>query len=411
MPFPKISFRTLRYILAITIAAGSTGIVLKNYMQVKSHRAFVNAPITKISTSIGGLLELKQNLRPGLPLSAETVLGRINNQRSSNSLLLGNKRQELQSQLKVNQKVLESIEQSVIKRQKQVEQFSEENQLGNNLDIKTAKERVIEAQHQLKENEYAAQTAKTDAERSLFLFKEGALSKSAAERDMSRSKQAEANVEAARARLAQAEIQLETALAGLPIESSQTLSDSEIRKRLLLTEIEDLQNQAAVMRTQIGSAKEELAFVTRQLKQHNAEEIKMPFDGVVWSVDSKTGEYLTPGTSIVEVLNCKNSWVDAFFSEKDIQNLVPGASVEVKLLDSNRQLLVEGTIQAIRGGAGQVVTSGEDVAIPPPGLAPRQVAVRVAVNWSELPNPQKLCYVGRNIEVSLPRKFAFAHNK
>ncbi len=387
-------FRVLRLCLALGVTGIAGTLAWKNYTELQSSQAFVNAEIVDVRNPIAGNLLLK-DLQPGQWLAAGKVIGRVNNLLQASEIDV--KQQELKSRIKLNQQQLVGVKQQLADRRTLLGQFTKEVQKEQKLEVVLTKQQVQEAQSQLNQAKFEAQFAQSDAARALGLVREGAVTKAATEQTVSKSNQALAGVASLQSRVTQAAQRFEAAKAGLQLDGSRTLSYSEIRLRELQTEITDLQQKSGDLLVQAQMMKIELPKVNQQLKLNSLVVITAPTTGAVWSVDAKAGEYITATTPIIKILNCQNRWVDAFFSEESTRNLSPGMPVQVRLLGSDSQVL-KGTIEAIRGGSGRVST-GQDIAVPPPESARRQVTVRVKVKWNEAPNSVHFCDVGRSAKV------------
>ena len=391
-------FRVFRLCLDLSVASIAGTLAWRNYTKVDSRQAFVNAEIVDVRNPIAGNLLLK-NIQPGQWLSAGTAIGRVENLLQASELEV--KQQELKSKLQINQQQLLGIKQKIADQRQLMSQFAKEVDEQQKLGVILAQQQIEEANSQLEQAKFQAQVAKSDVERSSTLLREGAITATIAEKDVSEFNQALAAVKSAESRLAQAHQRFKATEVGLQLDGSRTLNYSEIRMRELQSEIADLQRQASELPVQAQTMKIELLKIIQQLKLNQLVVITAPTTGAVWSVDAKAGEFINATTPILKVLNCQNRWVDAFFSEASTSDLSPGMPVQVRLLGSNSQVL-EGTIEAIRGGSGRVST-GQDVAVPPPDSARRQVAVRVKVDWPEAPNSVQFCDVGRSAEVVLPK--------
>jgi len=83
--------------------------------------------------------------------------------------------------------------------------------------------------------------------------------------------------------------------------------------------------------------------------------------------------------TVVEVLDPKRIWVDAFFAEKNIPKLAVGTRVQVKTPDG--ALRCAGTIQWVRAGIGRIASEG-NAAVNPGEYTRRRIAVRVKLDSS-----------------------------
>jgi multidrug resistance efflux pump len=396
-------FKMLRLGFIVSVGSVAATFVWKNYTQVESRQAFVNAEIIDVRNPIAGNLML-DNLQPGQWLTAGKAIGRVENLRQVAELEV--KQQELKSRLQVNQQKQLGIKQQIADRRRQLAQFATEVAAQKQLDAVFAQQQIEAAQSELDRVTVAAQTAKVDADRAQELLETGIVSPATAEKDFLRHEQARAEVKKAQALLAQAQQRFRAAQTGLQIDGSRTLSYSEIRQRELNTEIADLQRQTAQLRVEAQTTQLELAKLIQQIRLNKVVVISTPTTGAVWSVDAKGGEYLASSTPVLRVLNCQNRWVDAFFSEDSTKNLAPGMAVQVRLSGTGDRVL-SGRIESLRSGSGRVAT-GYDVAVPPPESTQKQVAVRIEIDWSKAPNAVNFCDVGRSAEVSFPKRLNLA---
>ncbi|MBV8886398.1 MAG: HlyD family efflux transporter periplasmic adaptor subunit [Chroococcidiopsidaceae cyanobacterium CP_BM_RX_35] len=393
----------MRLCLVLFVASEAGYLVWKHYTKVNSSQAFINAEIIDVGSPISGSLLLR-NIQPGQWLRAGTIIGQVENKLKASELEVS--QQELQSRLQLNQQKIADARQRIAERRQLLSQFSTEVQEQKKIDIVYAQEEMAEAQSELNKALLADKTNRVDANRYIRLVREGAIAQNVTDQAQLKADQADTDVNRTRSRLAQARQFLEAARAGLQVQGSRTLSYSEIRQRELQTEVADLQQQASDLQLQEQTLKVELTKLTQQLNLNQRVVLSAPTHGVVWSVDTKAGEYITPTTPVVKVLNCQNRWVEAFFPEASTRDLSAGMSAQVKLVGSDSQVL-DGTIEAIRGGSGRVTTTGKDVAVPPPESVRRQVAVRIRVNWQDTPNSVQFCDVGRSAEVTFPRHSSF----
>lgn len=393
-------FRCLRLAMALG-ALGAVGLVIgKQYSQVRSRQAFINAEIVSVRNPIAGNLQLKE-LQPGKTLASGENIGTVKNLRQGAELEVV--RQGLISQMQQAKQTLISIESQIDNRLQLISQLRGEADNQTSLEVNHARQQVEIARAQLNENLFAAKTAQKDTARLEELFDKGVIAEDRVEQSQLNFNRTQNAVASSRSLLAQAEHKLKAAEAGLQIDGSRTLGYSEIRQRELQTEINDLQQQQAEVRVRQQTTQAELEKLNRQLELNREAAITSPIQGTVWSIESKTGEYAEATSPILQVLNCENRWVEAFFSEQNTSKLYPGRPVKVRLLGSANEEYVGGTIESVRAGSGRVET-GEDIAVPPPDSVRRQVAVRIRLD-EQLTSADSVqfCNVGRSAEVVFGR--------
>ncbi len=204
--------------------------------------------------------------------------------------------------------------------------------------------------------------------------------------------------------MAQATAEQTAATQGLQLEGSKVLSYPAIRVREITQEIADLQQQQIELEATLKATQQEQAQINQQLALAQAAPIVIPTTGVVWSVPSPTGElgeHIDAGTAVVQLLDCQHLWVDAFLAERQTRDLTVGSEAQVRFLSDRPGTFHKGTVDSIRAGVGRTAT-GEDVAVPPPELVRREVAVRVRLAETPMTSGE-FCGVGRSVEVTFPK--------
>src|SRR5207302_4587146 len=73
--------------------------------------------------------------------------------------------------------------------------------------------------------------------------------------------------------------------------------------------------------------------VERQVELQKETMVQMPFDGVAWTIPAKTGAQVAAHEPVLQVIDPRRIWVDAFFHEKYSPKLRPGAPVTIRALD------------------------------------------------------------------------------
>jgi multidrug resistance efflux pump len=373
---------------------------------VRSRQAFINAEIIKVRNPIAGNLQLK-NLQPGQSINVGENIGTVKNLREGAELEVT--KQNLISQIEQAAQTLIGIESQISDRLKMIAQLEAEADNQNNLGVDYEVQQVEIAQNKLNQAQVAVQIAQKDYERVKNLAKQGVTPKNQIEKAQLNFNRTQNDLKSARSQLEQAKHKVKAAQAGLQLEGARSLSYSEIRQRELTTEINDLRHKIGEVQMVKQTTEAELAKIDRQLELNQQAKIPSPTNGIVWSVESKAGEYVNPSTPILEVLNCQNRWVEAFFSEQNAEKIYPGKSVQVRLLGSKQDKVFSGRVESVRAGSGRVET-GEDIAVPPPDSIRRQVAVRIKLDdmtgqsaLTQKGETTQFCNVGRSTEVVFER--------
>jgi multidrug resistance efflux pump len=134
-----------------------------------------------------------------------------------------------------------------------------------------------------------------------------------------------------------------------------------------------------------------------QLDLQKESVVCLPVDGVVWSVAGKMGEQFEANKPVLEIINPARLWVDAFFPERFAEALRPGLKASISPVDGSSSW--SGELQSVRAGVGRLAYD-TTVAVPPPELAKRQVAVRVGGDWKQPYGASEFYGVGRSVQVA-----------
>jgi multidrug resistance efflux pump len=205
-------------------------------------------------------------------------------------------------------------------------------------------------------------------------------------------------VESLRAEIASARRELE--VADVERERARRLYRAHViprvEKELAETRFVTLQQLVDVKSEQLARTANRAQEMEAQTKLQKASVVTMPTDGLIWSIAGKSGELANANTLVMEVINPSRIWVDGFFAERHAKKLKPGLPAMIHSLDSIASW--HGHLQSIRAGVGRIAYD-TTVAVPPPEMAKRQIAVRVDVDWERPFSAVEFFGVGRSVEV------------
>ncbi len=388
---------------------------------IQSTKANINGKLIYIRPPIPGELILN-DYQSGQPVTKREKLGSVNNPRTDSLIL---KREELESQLSKSQKELESLREQLKNYQNLIEEIdtqaallkqkrSQQQRLDNkktDFEIERLKRRVNQADAEFKIKIEEKISAQKEAQRFEKLAKQGAIAFNNYEKLQSIANQSQKEADKAYEAYQQTIVELDASKYRLSSEQINYLArieDTEgqqqqliIHKQQVLTQKINLAHQISSIEAQIQSLKNEQIQIKKQMQVSAFASIQSPIDGAIWSVIAQPHEYVEANSPILAIVDCNKRWVEALFSEDNAAQLQPNSLVKIKILDSNKKIL-QGRIEAIRAGIGRI-SPGEDVAIDKKELPKRQVALRISVEWPEDSNYQEYCYVGRSVEVIIPR--------
>ncbi len=124
--------------------------------------------------------------------------------------------------------------------------------------------------------------------------------------------------------------------------------------------------------------------------------LRMPFDGVIWRNNVVEGSHVVAGNELLQVLDCRDLFVDILVAEVDYDEIYPGREAQVRLL--GRSDALEGQVLSVRGSAAVV----DDVVLAAklPQSRTRDARIRVALPDSALHTDYaNFCQVGRSVQV------------
>lgn len=148
---------------------------------------------------------------------------------------------------------------------------------------------------------------------------------------------------------------------------------------------------------QVQRSEQRAAEMKKQMDLRKDSVVTAPIDGIVWSVAAKAGEQMDSNKLVMQIVNPSRIWVDAFFAERHVKSLHPGLPGVIRSLDGTASW--RGSLQTIRAGVGRFAFD-TNVAVPPPEMVKRQIAVRVAPDWDKPFGPTEFYGVGRSVEVT-----------
>jgi multidrug resistance efflux pump len=424
LPVPKRTsvFKSTRLVLALGVMGVGLTFFVQHLLSIRSSRAYINSDIVYIRTPIEGNLQLNNHYVPGEWVEPNRVLGHVKNPRA-NTLIL--RREELKTQLSVAQKSLLSLREQASTYERILgqldhkiklyeQQILQQKQLQNQqkkLELSQTERYINQSHAELERQKEEAAIAQKEAQRYQQLAQEKVVSVSQAEKLQSLAKQSQENVKKAFESYQQSLSQLqvnEANLSSVQINFMLRIGDTENRQQQLLIHQQDLAKELIAIQQkklstngEIQAINNELSKIEKQLKIDSVTAIKASIAGPIWSIKSRSNEYLEPNEEILTMVNCQNRWVEALVPEQSAAQLSSGMAVQIKLLGETQRRW-QGKILAIRAGVGRM-NAGEDVVGLLKDLPKRQVALRIGVEWSEPANSQEFCYVGRSVEVVIPR--------
>ncbi len=206
----------------------------------------------------------------------------------------------------------------------------------------TASDQIKEAQASVTANEIALKQAKLDAERARQLVAAGAISKSDADRAETQLALATANLDAARARVST--LRLSAAQAkGRVLEATARADQTH--------DVTSLQDQA-IAKAKAAHAQVDAAEASLALAELEVEHTKIyaPADGMLSKKTVAVGQFINVGQAIAQLVP-NEVWVTANFKETQVATLHPGQPVEVEV-DAYGGAKFHGEVESFSGATG-----------------------------------------------------------
>jgi len=395
----RILFSGLRLTVSGGILIAASSYLMRGQQTITAHQGFINASITAVKAPIHGQLQLT-DLKPGDSLQSGQILGTVENPRNPQLEL---QRQAIMTRQKMAQTQLETLRQKQSLRKDRLAEVRQNYQQQKQVVYQYDSQRIAQAQSEIEQAQQITAAALRDYERLVALAESGIIPAVQAEQARDRHDQAKLAEAAARNRLQQAQAEQLATQQGIQLQAGGQAQEAELRAQAIEAEIADLILEEANLQAQVQQAQREQAKLDQQLNLQQTAPVRAPIAGVVWASDIRGGSIpVEANEPLLQVLDCNNTWVEAFVSEKEIQALEIGAPVRVKVLGQRDQPLL-GKVRSVRAGVGRLVV-GEEVAVPPPESLRREVGVQVELQEALAANQSaQFCGVGQSVEVAFDR--------
>jgi HlyD family secretion protein len=216
-------------------------------------------------------------------------------------------------------------------------------------EIATAEAAVEAARKEAEQARFAMEFARSENARQTELFARGVVSARDKENAQTAFDTAEAALQAANARLGQAQAQLDLLRAGTREEqlAQARASLTQARQHYNLVKkgprAEDIEQGQA----RVQSAEESLALARTRLGYAQA---VSPLTGLCLTHDVEPGEYVNPGTPVVTVADLVNVWLRGYVDETDLGRVKAGQKATVTV-DSYPGKAYEGVVTFIASEA------------------------------------------------------------
>ena len=134
---------------------------------------------------------------------------------------------------------------------------------------------------------------------------------------------------------------------------------------------QDAQAEAAIANATVTADKARLAQAQLNLDRTV---VRAPVNGVVTNLSLHVGDYVHTGEGVISVVDTQDIWVTAYFEETEISKIHPGGKVRVRLMAYPKQI-IDGHVQGI--GRGIAVADAQNAPSGLPDVDPIYAWVRL----------------------------------
>jgi multidrug resistance efflux pump len=178
----------------------------------------------------------------------------------------------------------------------------------------------------------------------------------------------------------------------------ETPYSEQQRDRLMLRR-QELTMTAVDAEARLADLAERIAAGRQQLARAAAYDVVLPSASVVWQVAASPGSSLSPGSPILDMVDCTRRFVSVSLPERRIESIRTGQAVRVRLIGANDWQT--GRVVGAVGAAARRDTAM--VAAAEPDREGRTLTVEVALPPPPAAAVTRRCDVGRLAEVRFPR--------
>ncbi len=177
-------------------------------------------------------------------------------------------------------------------------------------------------------------------------------------------------------------------------------SASEVELERIKTKLDRVESLLKIKTQHEQNTSKDLSDITAQLELFKKEKGKSSFEGVIWSVITRSSEYKKIASPLFEVIDKNSIWVDAYFSEKYANDLRTGLPVTIEVISSGKKL--KGKIVFIRAGVGRI-NFNSPTQKPPASFKERKIVARVSIDTPGMFSAAEFYGIGFSVRVNVEK--------
>lgn len=349
-----------------------------------------------VRSPIQGVISYDKPLSVGDALHKGQLIAKVENHAVNDVLAM---KQDVELKLQNARAQVTLLQASLGGRQAMYAQFNQRDRIQNDMMVKYTSQELNQAKAGYNEAVKNLENAQSRTKHYDWLAQKGYVSALQAQAEAGGLTSAEERANAKRAELQATSLQHQASRVGLQLTGSQTESSPRLQKQSLSKEVLDIRQSLAQYQSSIPLLERQLADMNQELSVLSAARINSPIDGILWATPVRDGEVVDRHDVVYKVVNCQESWVDAYLNESKAVRIDPAKPVKVKIGKSAEYV---GKIRFIRTGVGKFsldegMPEGFDQIVKNKSL------VRIAVKWPKLATSHGLspaCTVGQSAEVT-----------
>lgn len=379
-------------LLGILFLIGS-GYLWSQWLQVRSRESVLEVRTLTLRTPIDGIIT-SLRVNAGSPTRRGESLFAVENDKVPRPRL-----GDLRLQITAATARLELLRQKLSRTERLVSEATEDLELQSRLQVARHQQELQSLLKRRQKSVKEWQFLQRDVHRKRYLFRLGAMAYDQVDRA-----ETSANQEAQETRAIDSQIKaqrsiLEAAQNNLTLIATRGGADPEARLRDEQQRLLETRDEYEAQRQQVKSLKQQLLASQRDQQLLTEANVRSPLDGVVWRVDAFAGSSVQRQAPILQLLDCRQRWINTYVKETDLRKLRIGQRALITLYGSSATL--RGSIALIRSGIGRSSTGSDAPPLLPINIY-REAQVKVAIDPHTVlkEDPRHLCYSGYTGKVS-----------
>lgn len=376
---------------AVLFLAASIYFTLNQILTTTSLEGTVTSPLATLRAPIDGRVSMNI-LTTGQNVAANDTLISIDDPRVDNR-----PHSELQARLAAANEQASVLAVQVESLSQLIAQLTDRNQQHRQATIARIESMVGEARAQYSSAKAVVERTQDELRRQKTLAGNGYAAQAKLEDTNLAGEQAKFEAERLLATLGRLSVELKAAQDGIMLgEGYSDAPYSQQRMDELAVRLIELRAQQVAAENTKREIASELDAETEHLKTLRSAAVSSPISGVIWTVYVTEGAEVTRNAPLAQVVDCRNSFIEATLPESLYDEVGIGDPVKLKLLGNSRE--IGGIVRAVRGQSAVVDRNWLAARLVPQRSESMTVTVEIDRNGLEEAS-RGVCQVGRTAKV------------